>query len=63
MCIFGTSLPVVVVGRILQGGSNITYGLAYLIMRERLSGPAFGVCCGVISATNAGVAGVDAFGD
>jgi MFS family permease len=29
-------------------------------MRERLSGPAFGVCCGVISATNAGVAGVDA---
>jgi len=60
LCLVGTSLPVVVVGRILQGGSNITFGLAYLIMRERLSGPVFGVCCGVISAINAGVAGVDA---
>lgn len=60
LCILGTSLPVVMVGRVLQGGSNISYGLAFLIMRERLSGPAFGICCGVISAINAGVAGVDA---
>jgi hypothetical protein len=50
----------VIVGRILQGGSNITFGLAYLIMRERLSGSAFGVCCGLLSAVNAGVAGLDA---
>ncbi|OBF08359.1 MFS transporter [Mycobacterium sp. ACS4054] len=61
LCILGTSLPVVIVGRVLQGCANITYGLAFLIMREHLSGPAFGVCCGVISAINAGVAGVDAF--
>lgn len=60
LCILGTSLPVVLAGRVLQGGANITYGLAFLIMREHLSGPAFGVCCGVISAINAGVAGVDA---
>jgi MFS family permease len=60
LCIVGTSLPVVVVGRVLQGGSNITFGLAFLIMRERLSGPTFGVCCGVISAVNAGVSGLDA---
>ncbi|MEB4211371.1 MFS transporter [Mycobacterium sp. 94-17] len=60
MCIAGTTLPVVIVGRILQGCANITYGLAFLIMRERLSGPAFGICCGVISAINAGVAGADA---
>jgi len=60
LCIVGTSLPAVVVGRILQGGSNITFGLAYLIMRERLSVSAFGVCCGVLSAVNAGVAGLDA---
>lgn len=60
LCILGTSLPVVMVGRVLQGCANITYGLAFLIMREHLSGPAFGVCCGVISAINAGVAGVDA---
>lgn len=60
LCILGTSLPVVMVGRVLQGSANITYGLAFLIMREHLSGPAFGVCCGVISAISAGVAGVDA---
>jgi MFS family permease len=60
LCLFGTSLPVVVAGRVLQGGSNITFGLAFLIMRERLSTATFGVCCGVLSAVNAGVAGVDA---
>lgn len=60
LCIVGTSLPLVVVGRILQGGSNITFGLAYLIMRERLSAATFGVCCGLLSAVNAGVAGLDA---
>ncbi|OBI13875.1 MFS transporter [Mycobacterium sp. E2327] len=60
LCVVGTSLPVVMVGRVMQGSANITYGLAFLILRERLSGPAFGLCCGVISAINAGVGGVDA---
>jgi predicted MFS family arabinose efflux permease len=60
LCIAGASLLPVVMGRILQGSSSITFGLAYLIMRERLSGSAFGVCCGVLSAVNAGVAGLDA---
>jgi MFS family permease len=61
LCILGTSLPVVMLGRVMQGCANITYGLTFLIMRERLSPAAFGVCCGVISAINAGVGGVDAF--
>lgn len=60
LCIAGTSLLLVVVGRILQGASNITFGLAYLIMRERLSESAFAGCCGVLSAVTAGVAGLDA---
>jgi MFS family permease len=60
LCVFGTSLPVVVAGRVLQGASNITFGLTYLIMRERLTPAMFGVCCGVISAVNAGVGGTDA---
>jgi predicted MFS family arabinose efflux permease len=60
LCLMGTSLLPVVLGRILQGGSSIAFGLAYLIMRERLSGAAFGVCCGLLSAVNAGVAGLDA---
>jgi len=60
LCVASTSLPLVVVGRILQGGSNVTFGLSYLVMRETLSAKAFGVCCGVLSAVNAGVGGFDA---
>jgi MFS family permease len=60
LCIASTSLPVVVVGRLLQGSSNVAFALAFLIMRERLSGAVFGVCCGVVSSINGGVAGFDA---
>lgn len=60
LCIVSTSLPVVVLGRVLQGGCNVTFGLAFLILRERLSGPAFGFCSGVIASINGGVGGVDA---
>ena len=60
LCIVGTSLPVVLVGRILQGGCNVTYGLSFLIMREHLSGKTFGFCCGITSSVFGGVAGVDA---
>jgi predicted MFS family arabinose efflux permease len=60
LCLVSTSLPVVLVGRVLQGGCNVTFGLAFLILRERLSGPAFGFCCGVIASINGGVGGVDA---
>jgi len=60
LCIVGSSLPVVVAGRILQGGCNVSFGLAFLILRERLSGPAFGLCSGIIASINGGVGGVDA---
>lgn len=60
LCILATSVPVMVLGRILQGGCVISFGLSYLILREHLSGPAFGACVGVISSINGGVGGVDA---
>ena len=60
LCIFGTTLPVVVAGRAAQGVSNVTFGLAFLIMRERLTPALFGVCCGILAAVNGGVAGTDA---
>jgi predicted MFS family arabinose efflux permease len=60
LCVVATSLPVILTGRLMQGASNVTFGLSYLIMRERLTPAVFGVCCGVISAVNAGVAGTDA---
>jgi predicted MFS family arabinose efflux permease len=56
-----TSLPVVIVGRFLQGTANITYGLAFLILRARVGGTTFGLCCGVMASINGGVAGGDAF--
>jgi predicted MFS family arabinose efflux permease len=59
LCIVSTSLGLMVVGRILQGGSVITFGLAFMIMREHLTGPAFGTCCGLVTAINGGVAGFD----
>jgi MFS family permease len=59
ICIFATSLPLVLVGRMFQGVSNVTYGLAFLIMREHLSAKAFGLSAGLVTAMSGGVAGVD----
>ena len=59
LCILSTSLGTMVLGRILQGGSVITFALAFLIMRDYLSATAFGTCCGLITAINGGVAGFD----
>lgn len=59
LCIFSTSLNVVLLGRAFQGVSNVTFGLAFLIMRERLSDKAFGTSSGVVTAMTGGVAGVD----
>src|SRR4029079_7415514 len=59
LCIFGTSLPIVLIGRFLQGVSNVTFGLAFLIMRERLDNKTFGFCSGLVTAMTGGGAGVD----
>lgn len=59
LCIVSTSLPIVLVGRFLQGVSNVTFGLAFLILRERLDNKTFGFCSGLVTAMTGGVAGVD----
>lgn len=59
LCIVSTSLSLVLVGRALQGVSNVTYGLAFLVMRERLDDKTFGLCSGIVTAMSGGVAGVD----
>jgi MFS family permease len=43
LCIVSMALGMMVVGRILQGGSVIKFGIAFLITREYLSSPAFGM--------------------
>ena len=59
LCAFSSSLTLVLIGRVLQGVSNINYGLAFLIMRERLSPKTFGFASGFVTATSGGVAGAD----
>lgn len=60
LCVVGTLLPVVLVGRVMKGACNVTFGLASPIMREWLGKATFGVCCGVVTSINGGVAGVEA---
>ncbi|MCV7282523.1 MFS transporter [Mycolicibacterium flavescens] len=59
LCLLSTSLPVVLFGRLLQGVSNVTFALAFLIMREWLPDKTFGLCSGIVTAMTGGVAGVD----
>jgi MFS family permease len=59
LCIASPSLTVMALGRCLQGIGIVTFGLAFLLMREHLSANAFGTCCGLVTAINGGVAGLD----
>ena len=60
LCVVAPNLPVLLIGRVLQGGSNATFNIAYLIIAERLSPKMFGLAIGAVSAANGGAAGVDA---
>ncbi|WP_324653321.1 MFS transporter [Georgenia sp. H159] len=61
VCIFATSLPMLLVGRVLQGATAAAFPLAYIILNENLSRQAFGTAMGVVTAVNGGVGGVDAY--
>lgn len=60
LCIVAPNLPVLLIGRVLQGASNATFNMAFLIIAERLSRRRFGLAIGAVSAANGGVGGVDA---
>lgn len=61
VCIVAPNLPVLVIGRVLQGVSSASFPLAYMILNENLSGKTFGTAMGVVTAVNGGVGGVDAY--
>lgn len=61
LCLVAPNLPVLLIGRVLQGASNATFNIAFLIIAERLSQKSFGLAIGAVSAANGGVGGVDAF--
>lgn len=61
LCIFAPNLPILLVGRALQGASSAAFQLAYIILSESLSAKIFGVTLGIITAVNGGVGGVDGY--
>lgn len=61
ICIFATSLPLLLLGRVVQGLSSAAFQLAYIVLVETLSAAQFGVALGVITAVNGGFGGVDGY--
>lgn len=61
LCIFAPSLPILLLGRVLQGASSAAFQLAYIILSESLSAKVFGVTLGIITAVNGGVGGLDGY--
>jgi MFS family permease len=59
LCAVTTTLSLVLAGRFLQGVVNVTFGLTFLILRERLSDKTFGLCAGIVTAVSGGTAGLD----
>lgn len=61
LCLFAPSMPVMIVGRFLQGVSSAIFALAYIVLRENLDTKVFGTSVGIIAAVNGGVAGFDGY--
>lgn len=61
ICIFAPSLPVLLLGRVIQGLSSAAFQLAYIVLVETLSAAQFGVALGAITAVNGGFGGVDGY--
>ncbi|WP_170297184.1 MFS transporter [Georgenia thermotolerans] len=61
MCIVAPNLPVLLVGRVLQGAGSASFPLAYVTLSERMAPKVFGTTLGVITAVNGGVGGLDGY--
>lgn len=61
MCVFAPNLPVLLMGRVLQGACSASFQLAYVTLSERMDAKAFGTTLGIITAVNGGVGGIDGY--
>lgn len=59
LCIAAPNLPLLLVGRVLQGASSAAFQIAYVILAETLPAAVFPTVLGVLTAINGGVGGVD----
>jgi len=61
ICALAPSLPLLLIGRVLQGAANATFTISFLLLSERLNSRLFGVSVGIITSVNGGLFGVDGF--
>ncbi|MHA7246163.1 MFS transporter [Arthrobacter tecti] len=61
LCLLAPTLPLLIVGRFLQGVSSAIFALAYIVLRENLDSRMFGTSVGILAAVNGGVAGFDGY--
>jgi Arabinose efflux permease len=61
LCIFAPNLPVLLIGRVLQGASSAAFQLTYVILNEQMTPKRFGMTLGIITAVNGGIGGVDGY--
>ena len=61
LCIVAPTLPLLVMGRILQGAGGAMFTLAYIVLNENLNARVFGVSLGIVAAISGGVGGLDGF--
>ena len=61
MCVFAPNLPILLIGRVLEGVSGATFNFSFLLLSRMLSARTFGTALGTVSAINGGVGGVDGF--
>ncbi len=61
LCIVAPTLPLLVIGRILQGAGGAMFTLAYIVLNENLNARVFGVSLGIVAAISGGVGGLDGF--
>nr|MBS1899400.1 MFS transporter [Actinomycetota bacterium] len=59
LCLVAPNLPVLLVGRVLQGASSAAFQISYVILAETLPAAVFPTVLGVLTAINGGVGGVD----
>ncbi|WP_313356896.1 MFS transporter [Microbacterium sp.] len=59
LCLFAGSLPLLLVGRVMQGMSSAAFQISYVILRESMNPRMFGIMLGILTAINGGVGGVD----
>ena len=59
LCLVSPNLPVLLLGRVLQGASSAAFQISYVILAETLPAAVFPTVLGILTAINGGVGGVD----